>query len=465
MINRVLIRIKVVQILYSYLLVEKKFTLEEPPVTPTREKRYAYGLYVEVLAMLVLISERISRRGGIKPLLSTRFIYRVQEDEHVQNALNRARITGNLDRIADELAETVKNSGLYKLYLKDSDHSVDGAEETFWRSLFTHIIMPSPSIRKYAESLDGYTLKGLERMETMMNSTLSNFMESQDTLSEGTDTLEKSLEQSRELYFRLLALADDLTELQSRQIYAARHKHLRTAEDENPNMRFVENRAIVALRKDETYRNYIEKNHINWLTEDPLLANRMLKTITESDIYREYMESPKSGLSEDCALWRELMRKVIFVNPDFLETLEETSVFWNDDIDIMGTFVIKTFRRIEEGNMRPILDKYKDDEDAQFGRQLLQYVFKGKEEYGQWIREAVQNSEWEADRLAFMDVVVIEAALAEMLNFPQIPLSVTINEYIEIAKSYSSAKSGIFVNGLLSSLIRKLQNENILLKR
>lgn len=201
-----------------------------------------------------------------------------------------------------------------------------------------------------------------------------------------------------------------------------------------------------------------------------MLMERLLKSVLESDIYREYMESPaesdsSKALSRDSRLWRELFRKVILVNADFLEYLEDKSVFWNDDVEIMGTFVVKTFRRIEEGDPAAVLKQYKDDEDKMFGPQLLRYVYKNRERYDEWISQAVADSEWKADRLAFMDVVVIMTALAEMLNFPKIPLNVTMNEYIEIAKSYSTAKSGQFVNGLLASIIKKLQDEHILLKK
>lgn len=465
MINRVLIRIKVIQTLYSYLLVEKKFTLEEPPANPTKEKRYAYGLYVDMLALLIMISEQVERHRNEYPLLNTRFMERVREDEHVQNALRHLRSTGVLRSIVDNLADTVKNSGVYKLYLRDNDKNVDGCEDILWKTLFTQIIMADPSIRAYAEKKEGYTLKGLERMEEMMQTTLTNFMSSKDTLADGLKTLETSLNKSRELYFRLLDLAVELTNMQERRLDNARHKYLRTDEDLNPNMKFVDNRAVQALRDNAEFRKYIEDNKISWRNEDPIMMDHLLKSVLESDIYKEYMAAPGSDMAQDAELWRELFRKVIFVNPNFLDSMEESSVFWNDDIDIMGTFVVKTLRRIEEGESNPILAKYKDEEDSKFGAQLMQYMFRDRAQYRDWIREAVADSEWEAERIAFMDMIIMETALAEMLHFPKIPLNVTINEYIEIAKSYSSAKSGSFVHGVLSNLIERLQADGTLLKK
>ncbi len=177
------------------------------------------------------------------------------------------------------------------------------------------------------------------------------------------------------------------------------------------------------------------------------------------------MAAPSADLHDDCELWRHLFRKVIFPNPVLLETLEEKSVFWNDDIDIMGTFVVKTLRRIEEkegGDF--ILDKYKDEEDAAFGRQLLYSVLRNKEIYRRYVDEALDGANWDKERLAFMDVVVLISAIGEILNFPKIPLTVSVNEYIELAKCYSTAKSGTFVHGILGTVITRLQKENILHK-
>lgn len=463
MINRVLIRIKVVQILYSYLLVEKKFTLEEPPVSPTKEKRYAYGVYIEMLALLVMLSESIGPRRKGAPV-NTRFIERIRKDDRIASACRRL-MANRLFRVDIQgLSDKLLESAIFKNYVKDLDKGLPGAEDNMWREAFNQIVMTSPDVMEYAQNVEGYSLKGLERMQGMVNDTLTNFSTSQDDAADGLKTLEKSLDMARELYFRLLALAVDITDLQKRKLDANRHKYLKTSEDLNPNLKFVENEVIEALRRDETFTAFIEKNKINWLQEDPLLVESLLKAVLQSESYARYMESQYADIHEDSELWRELFRRVIMVNPSFLEALEEKSVFWNDDLDIMATFVQKTFRRLEEGRPNPILEKYKDDEDARFGGKLMRYVFRDKERYSEWVHDAVQGSEWEMERLAFMDVVVIYTALAEILNFPQIPASVSFNEYIEIAKSYSSARSGQFINGLLSCILMRLEDEGVLLK-
>ncbi len=196
------------------------------------------------------------------------------------------------------------------------------------------------------------------------------------------------------------------------------------------------------------------------------MLRNLLKAITGSEIYADYMALPEATLHDDSELWRNLFKKVILDNTDFLETLEEKSVFWNDDLETIATFVLKSFRRVEEGdNTGAVLEKFKDDEDARFGSELLRYLYKNKETYRRYIDDAVAGSNWDSERLAFMDIVILEAALAEIMNFPKIPLSVSVNEYIELAKSYSSARSGAFVHGILGTVVARLQKEGQLAKK
>lgn len=463
MINRVLIRNKVVQVLYSCLLVSKKFQLAEPPAQPTKEKRYAYGLYVDMLALFVMLARRVEFRKSY-PLETSRFMERIKEDDRVSAAVRRLSENPMFVNTVDNLAQTLKDSGIFRNYIKDSQNGDGAAEDTLWRETFNQLVMLTPAITEYAESLPSYTFRGMERMQQMMNETLSDFMSSQESLNDCTATLLKSLDATRQLYIRLLALAVDLTDFQERKLDEARNRAVQSPEALNPNMRFVDNRLVKALRENPVLVKEVNNYHINWMSEDPLLMESLLRSVLDSDIYKEYMERHECGMAEDAELWKELFRKVIFDNTALLEWLEETSVFWNDDIDIIGTFVIKTLRRVEEGDHNAIMPQFKDDEDREFGPALLKAAIKGQPEYNAWIQQALRTNEWEADRLAFMDVVIMTTALAEILNFPKIPVSVSINEYIEIAKCYSSAKSGSFINGLLADILRMLKEKGILHK-
>ena len=465
MINRVLIRIKAIQILYSYLLVEKKFSFESLPSAPTKEKRFAYSLYMDLLTLMYRIANSITKRGGYKPLADTRFIKRLGGDEQFKSLLAKYRSIGfPYEAAAERMAETIKNSSFYKNYIKKSEAGEYGVEENLWRDIFAIFILPDATLADAIRERENYTLKGAERAREMIEETFVNFLASQDDGREAELAMSKSLDKARELYFRLLLLPVDLAELQARRIEENRNRIGRTPEDLNPNMKFVENQLVEELRRNETVMGYADKNDINWISEDPIMLNSLLRAITESDIYADYMAEPVTDMKRDGEFWRSIFKKVILENSAFLESLEEKSVFWNDDLDIMSTFVLKTFKRISEGDRNAVLDKFKDEEDARFGFDLIRYVLKNKDEYRSMIDDALMQQRWDRDRLAFMDVLVIETALAEILNCPKIPLSVSVNEYIEIAKCYSTSKSGGFVNGLLASVIRKLKEDGRLRK-
>ena len=467
MINRILIRIKVIQILYSFLLVEKQFTLEGNPTAPTKEKRFAYSLYLDMLVLLIRVADSIERRPGDKPLSGTRFISRLLLDDTVKSLIRKySSEPFQLQGAVPSVAERVRESGLYKKYLKQAGNDIGAGEENLWRDLFNIVIMSDPEVGSLMAQRQNFTLKGVERMQDMMNKTFVNFLESQDNVAEVEKALAVSLDKARELYFRLLCLPVELTDLQDRILDEKRHKFLKSEEDINPNMRFVENRVIDALRHNEEIDAYIGKNKLSWYNDEPVMMRNLLRAITESEFYADYMNLPTATVNDDFELWRNLFKRVILENTGFLETVEEKSVFWNDDLEIISTFVIKTLRRLAEGDTAgAVLEKYKDDEDARFGSELLRYLYRNKDVYRRYIDEALNGSSWDKDRLAFMDIVILETAMAEILNFPKIPLQVSVNEYIELAKSYSTAKSGQFVHGVLGSVIGRLQKEGLLLKR
>ena len=467
MINRILIRIKVIQILYSFLLVEKNFCLEGQPTSPTKEKRFAYSLYLDLIILLVKVAEKVERRSGDCPLRDTAFISRLLYDETVVSILNRLAhepfaFSGELESVSD----SVKDSGLYKNFLKDSKKLPVASNENIWHDLFNLVIITNPALLKNIEARKDYTLKGLERAKEMVNRTFVSFLASQDNVNDVEKALQTSLEKARELYFRLLYLPVELVYLEERILDENRYKFLKTEADINPNMRFVENKVVDALRASKELTAYVDKNKISWLNDEPVMMRNLLKTIKESEFYKDYMSAKENSVHDDAELWRQLFKQVILQHAEFLETLEDKSVFWNDDLDIMSTFVLKSFRRIEEGdNTGAILDKYKDEEDARFGSELLRYLYRDKDSVRHYIDDAVAGTSWDKDRLAFMDIVIIETAITEIMNFPKIPLQVSVNEYIELAKSYSTENSGRFVHGIIAAIVARFQKEGKLLKK
>lgn len=468
MINRVLIRIKVVQMLYSYLLTEKLFTIESQPEPPTKEKRFAYSLYLSMLALMAEISDTLQLRGGEKPLGANRLISALKADDKVRSTILRSRAGENNPILTkaniERLATIVKESAILKDYRKKADKSM-AADLKVWQELYRAVLVPDTAMTAAIAEMENYSARGIERMQEMMQNTFANFSSSQALTDEALKALRRSLDKARELYFRLLALPVELTALQERNLDAARHKYIVTDEDLNPNLRFVENEFVAKLAADEEFLQYIGDNKICWMTENPDLLKELLKAVTESAIYREYMEAPTTDFNNDCELWRNLMRSVIIPSDALEEVLEESSVYWNDDLDTIGTFAIKTIRRFKDGEEKPVLPQYKDDEDARFGSELFSDVVKNKEDYRAVINEVVRTESWDTERLAFMDVVIALTAIAEAVNFPKIPLNVTVNEYIEIAKSYSTAKSGTFIHGILGAAIASLQAKGRIMKQ
>lgn len=469
MINRVLIRIKVVQLLYSYLLTDNQFMLESQPTAPTKEKRFAYNLYLDILMLMVKISERIEKRGGYRPLADTRFIKKILADEKLKSVQMKYRHEPfPLENIADQLADVVKESGLYKNFIKDTNAN-EPEDDKIWEKIFDMIIISYPALNSAFTLRENYTIRGVERMRDMIKETFTQFYASRDNIDDALRTLALSMQKARELYFRLLLLPVELTNLREAQIDENRNKYVPTQEDLNPNMRFVENALVESIRNDEEVDNYVEQNKLSWINEDRRMLESLLKEIMDSEIYADYMNFPATDYHTDCEFWRNVFKHIIFNNEDFLDTLETKSVYWNDDLDIIGTFLLKTLKKYEEnaerGGVHAVLPMFKDQEDADFGKRLFSDVVRNKDVYRRYIDDSIVAEKWDSERLAFMDVIITMTALAEICNFPKIPLVVSINEYIEIAKAYSTSKSGAFVNGLLYSISNRLSDEGKIMKK
>ena len=265
-----------------------------------------------------------------------------------------------------------------------------------------------------------------------------------------------SLSKAYDLYNYLLLLMAGVTHYAADRISFKSLKLRPSDSDINPNLKFVNNRFIAQLEVNTALCKFAEKSKVNWVEHSDFLR-RLLDKIEESDIYKEYMESETSSYEEDRELWRKLYKMFVFDNEELDALLEEQSLYWNDDKAIVDTFVLKTIKRFEEsaGADQQLLPEYKDDSDKEFACKLFRNAITNAEEYRKLMSENSKN--WDMSRLAFMDVVIMQVALAELMTQKDIPLSVTLNEYVEIAKYYSTAKSGSFVNGLLDAITKSLR--------
>lgn len=284
------------------------------------------------------------------------------------------------------------------------------------------------------------------------------------SLAMARDELQQSFDKSYELYNYLLKFIIDITDLQDLYLDEAKHKFLPTHEDLNPNPKFIDNELVEILRNNEQLQQYVKEHKLSW-RDNELFLKLMLNKIQNSDIYNEYMESGVSDLDSDCNLWRQLFRRLIIDDDDMLEELENQSVYWSsDDLDFMGQFVIKTIRRINDGEEFPIMPQFKDEEDSEFGDKLFTAAVEQEELNSATIDKFVDARHWDVDRIALIDRVILLVALAEVRNFEKIPTTVTLNEYIEITKSFSTPNSSAFVNGILNSAIRHMKNSEGLMK-
>ena len=266
-----------------------------------------------------------------------------------------------------------------------------------------------------------------------------------------------SLSKAYDLYHYLLLLMPGITHYAADRISFLGMKVRPTESDKNPNLKFVNNRFVAQLEQVEQLVKFTEKSKLNWVDHSDFLR-RMLDKIEASDIYKEYMESGIDSYEEDKELWRKLYKAFVFDNDELDEIIEEQSLYWNDDKSIVDTFVVKTIKRFVEGvnGNSLLLPEYKDDSDKEFACRLFRNAISNAEEYRKMMAENSKN--WDMSRLAFMDVVIMQVALAELMTQNDIPLSVTLNEYVEIAKHYSTAKSGSFVNGMLDAITKNLRS-------
>lgn len=281
------------------------------------------------------------------------------------------------------------------------------------------------------------------------------------------DTAEKelffSLSKAYDLYNYLLLLMIALTEYAQKRIDTAKAKLKPTAEELNPNLRFVQNRFVAQLEVNKQLLEFVGNQKRTWENDQDFVKG-LYEKIVASDIYKEYMASEEDSYAADREFWRKTYKNLIMNNVELDEVLEDQSLYWNDDKEIVDTFVLKTIKRFDEKNgaSQPLLPEFKDDDDKEYARRLFRRSIMNADYYRHLISENTKN--WDLDRIAFMDVIIMQTALAEILSFPNIPVSVSLNEYVEIAKLYSTHKSGSFINGTLDGIVNNLKKDGKLTK-
>lgn len=284
------------------------------------------------------------------------------------------------------------------------------------------------------------------------------------TLAVAEKELLQSLAKSYELYNYMLLLMVKVTDYARRQVEHQSALNQAAHADEEISYNFVDNRFIEQLSGNVQLRTFVEDHKISWDNEIAYLKG-LYERILATDFYKTYAGLKETTYEQDRELWRVIYRQLIMKDDLLTEVIEDMSLYWNDDRDIVDSFVVKTIKMFEDANgaEQELLPDFKDSEDKEFALRLFKQTIANARYYQELISQSSRN--WDADRMAFMDVVIMQIAIAELLSFPQIPISVTVNEYVEIAKYYSTPKSYRYINGLVDAIARRLKDEHKLMKQ
>ncbi len=287
----------------------------------------------------------------------------------------------------------------------------------------------------------------------------------------GDSSLEKiekelmfSIQKTYDLYHYILLLLIDINNYAKTRIDFNKNKLVPTEEDLNPNTKFIDNKIIAQLKENTQLKNYLSERKMSWINH-PELIKGLYKEIVENEEYQKYLESKERGYEIDKKILISNLENILNESDDLYTTLEEQSIFWNDNVDFIISMIVKTIKKMKIGDdsKTPLMQKYKNDEDKEFVSQLLHKTVLNQVEYREIINKNIKN--WDIERLAFIDTIILQLAIAELHHFPEIPVKVTINEYIEISKYYSTDKSSTFINGILDKMVKSLRKDNQIVKR
>ncbi|WP_452229309.1 MULTISPECIES: transcription antitermination factor NusB [unclassified Lacinutrix] len=285
-----------------------------------------------------------------------------------------------------------------------------------------------------------------------------------DNFSKDQRFLLQSIDGMYNLYLLLMSLLIEVHRKAEINIEKTQKKLLATAEDKNPNKKLVFNEVFLLLKNDPELLADIENHRItNWQLDDEYV-DILFREILASDLYAEYMQTKTSTFKEDRDFVVDVFKEIIAPNEKLYEYIEDKNLTWLDDLPIINTAILKLLKKVKE-NTKPnyfVPDLYKDEDDKKFAIDLLKKTILNQSTLAAEIEGKTKN--WDADRIASIDYILLQMGICEMLNFSSIPVKVTINEYLEIAKEYSTPKSSVFINGVLDKLVKEYEADKKLNK-
>lgn len=285
-----------------------------------------------------------------------------------------------------------------------------------------------------------------------------------DSLIEAEKTLNYSCEKTLHLYYFMLNAAVALRNAALARIETGLMKFNPTPEERNPNRKFAQNRVSAYLSEDPRFVKFCEDRGLTWSEDLSSFIKKTLQTLSSRDYFREYMESEESSMAQDCSLFIKIFSDLELFedNEDLASTLEDMSVFWTDDLGFALSAIVRNLELLRAHGKMPFPSVFLKDDDSEFAVELLRAALRN---YGKYMDKVVANtSNWDPDRVVTTDLVLIVQGIAEAVRFPNIPLKVTINEYVEISKFYSTNNSKVFVNGLLDRILRNMVDTGEIVK-
>ncbi|SEP54654.1 transcription antitermination factor NusB [Flavobacterium urocaniciphilum] len=279
-----------------------------------------------------------------------------------------------------------------------------------------------------------------------------------DSLDKEEKFLFQSIENSQDLYLLMIALFDELQLKERAYLEVASKKHLATKAERNPNLKFVNNSFFKIISNNSVFYDRLEERKItNWkLNDDCVLF--VLEAIKDSELYKRYMSIEEVDFRKDILFMFDIFNEVIAPNEKLYDYLEDYKITWVDDIPVINTLISKQIKSIKSADdVLELPNVFKDLDDKEFVRNLFRKTVLNELEFAAAYENKTPN--WDKERIAELDTIILKMAICELLKFPSIPVKVTMNEYLEIAKEYSTPKSSIFINGILDNLVKEFQTE------
>lgn len=285
-----------------------------------------------------------------------------------------------------------------------------------------------------------------------MQSVYALLQSKSDNLKKEEEFLYASIEKMNDLYVLMLRLLVEVKNMEKKHIEISGKKYLATTQDLNPNCKFINNQIFRLLEESTSLNTYLEENKLNYWYLDSEYVREILKLVKESSIYAAYLKSDKNSFEEDRDFVVAIFRNLVAPNEKLADYFEDKNISWVDDIPFVNTWIVKSLNHLKPNQLFEIGNLYKDDDDKKFVVDLFRKVVLNHKDFEKEIENKTPN--WDTDRIAEIDMILIKMAISEFLKFPSIPTSVTINEYIEIAKDYSSEKSSFFINGVIDKILK-----------